>query len=75
MVQKKVYVQRQADNLKIGDLFCHWAVMKDGLYPKPRPIHSIHLFKNKMLIHLKTEDEEEIKELLYSMVVVIQEVA
>ena len=75
MVRKKVYVQRQVSDLKIGDLFCHWAVMEDGLYPEPRPIQSIHIFKNKILIHMKFDGEEEIKELLPAMIVVVQEAA
>jgi len=75
MARKKVYVQKKAEDLKIDDQFCHWAVMKDGLYPEPRRIQSIHLFKNKMLIYLRTEEKEEIKELLYKMIVVVQEKA
>lgn len=36
-----LYIEREAKHLKMGDLFCHWAIMEDGLYPEPSRILDI----------------------------------
>ena len=38
---RQYYVLRKADDLKLGNMYCHWAQEKDGKYYAPRRILAI----------------------------------
>ena len=70
-----VYIQLKAEDLRLGNMLAHWAVMDDGLYPDPSRIMDIHK-KNpngkKLIVKLA---DGRTMELMPEMLVVIQEVA
>ena len=72
MVQKKVYIELYAKDLKHGDLFAHWAVMEDGLYPEASRIHTIVIEKKNVCISL---DDGRVHNLKSGMNVVVKDVA
>ncbi len=65
-----VYIQVKAEDLRLGTMFCHWAVMNDGLYPEPRRILDIKKNGKKLEIYL---DDQTIKQLTPKQLVIIQE--
>ena len=63
------HIKIQAEDLKIGDLFLHWDVMEDDIYPEASRITEIT--KNKDTRQVKLEDDRDLS-LKNEMVVVIQ---
>lgn len=66
------YIARKAEDLKVGDLFAHWAEMYDNLYPEASRIESI--VKTPKGMDIALEDCRTL-ELTTGMIVVIQELA
>lgn len=66
------YVEKKAEDLKIGDMFCHWAQMDDGLYPEAARILFIQTIDKKL--HIELADERKL-ELQPEMIVIVQELA
>ena len=71
---KLIYVERLARDLKLGNLYCHWAVMEDGLYPEGRRILNISKSVNGRGKITITLDDVEVK-LNPEHIVVVQEIA
>lgn len=65
------YVQKKAEDLKLGDMFAYWAVMKDNLYPKPSRILDIKNGKKEKLEVILADGQSY--KLKPEMIVVIQE--
>ena len=69
-----VHVQRKAEDLKLGDMFCHWSMMDDGLYPEASRILDIKPEKDRPRFEVVLADGRT-HLLKPGMIVVIQEVA
>ena len=69
-----VFVQQKAENLKVGNMFCHWAVFEDGLYPEASQIMNIKESPRKKKLKVILEDGRKL-ELFPDMLVVIQDYA
>ena len=63
------HIRTQAEDLKVGDLFLHWAVMEDDIYPEASRI--VEITENKDTRQVKLEDDRDLS-LKNEMVVVIQ---
>ena len=69
-----VHVQRKAEDLKLGDMFTWWAVMKDGFYPEASRILDIKDEKDRPRFEVVLADGRT-HLLKPGMVVIVQEVA
>ena len=68
------YVQEKAEDLKVGNMFCHWAVFDDGLYPEASQITNIKESPRKKKLNVILADGRKL-ELFPDMLVVIQDYA
>ena len=70
---RKYHIRTQAEDLKIGDLFLHWAVMEDDIYPEASRIIDIKKSGKKRINVILADGRNH--SLKPEMVVVIQSVA
>lgn len=68
------YVERKAENLKTGDMFCSWAVIKNGSYPEPKRVLDIKNTKNRNG-RIKIRLDDVTFEVFPEHILIVQEVA